>query len=46
VGVIDPVLLRENPEAVKRSQIARGNSPETVDEALAAETSRREALSA
>jgi len=45
VGVIDPVLLRENPEAVKRSQIARGNSPDTVDAALAAEVTRREALS-
>lgn len=46
MGVIDPVLLRENPEAVKRSQIARGNSPDTVDEALAADSSRREALTA
>jgi len=44
--VIDPALLRENPEAVKRSQIARGNSPETVDVAIAAESSRREALAA
>ncbi|HLS93361.1 MAG TPA: serine--tRNA ligase [Microbacterium sp.] len=44
--MIDPALLRENPEAVKRSQIARGNSPETVDVAIAAESSRREALTA
>ena len=43
--MIDPVLLRENPEAVKRSQIARGNSPESVDEALAADAARREAQS-
>ncbi|MTE22955.1 serine--tRNA ligase [Microbacterium sp. ZXX196] len=44
--MIDPVLLRENPEAVKRSQIARGGSPDVVDDALAAEATRRLSLTA
>ena len=44
--MIDPVLLRENPELVKRSQEARGESPETVDEALAADRARRAAITA
>ncbi|WP_345800516.1 serine--tRNA ligase [Microbacterium sp. AZCO] len=42
--MIDPVLLRENPELVKRSQEARGESPDTVDDALAADRSRRAAI--
>lgn len=42
--VIDPVLLRNDPEAVKRSQRARGNDEAVVDEALAADASRRAAL--
>ena len=44
--MIDPVLLRENPELVKRSQEARGESAETVDAALAADTARRAAITA
>jgi seryl-tRNA synthetase len=44
--VIDPVLLRENPELVKRSQEARGHSSDTVDAALAADRERRAALTA
>ncbi|WP_221585083.1 serine--tRNA ligase [Microbacterium sp. G2-8] len=44
--MIDPALLRENPEAVKQSQIARGSSPDAVDAAIAAEASRRSALTA
>src|SRR4051812_185310 len=44
--MIDPVLLRENPELVKRSQEARGESPETVDEALGADRARRAAITA
>jgi len=44
--MIDPVLLRENPELVKRSQEARGESPDTVDEALAADRARRAAITA
>ncbi|QTX03561.1 serine--tRNA ligase [Agromyces archimandritae] len=44
--MIDPVLLRENPELIKRSQAARGESVELVDEALAADASRRQAITA
>jgi len=40
------VLLRENPELVKRSQEARGESPDTVDAALAADRARRQAIAA
>jgi seryl-tRNA synthetase len=42
--VIDPVLLRENPDLIRRSQEARGESPETVDAALAADAERRSAI--
>ncbi|MFT4231305.1 MAG: serine--tRNA ligase [Leucobacter sp.] len=42
--MIDPVLLRNDPEAVKRSQRARGNDEAVVDEALAADAARRSAL--
>src|SRR6478609_6361073 len=44
--MIDPVLLRENPELVKRSQKARGESPDTVDAAIEADRDRRAAISA
>jgi len=44
--VIDPVLLRENSDAVRRSQRARGASVELVDAALKADTERRSAISA
>jgi seryl-tRNA synthetase len=44
--VIDPVLLRENPELVKRSQQARGESTDVVDAALAADRERRAAITA
>jgi seryl-tRNA synthetase len=44
--VIDPVLLRENPVLVKRSQEARGESPDTVDDALEADRARRAAITA
>jgi seryl-tRNA synthetase len=44
--VIDPLVLRDDPELVKRSQIARGHSPETVDAALSADRERRAAISA
>ena len=43
-GVIDPVLLRTDPEAVKRSQRSRGNDEAVVDQALAADAARRAAL--
>ena len=44
--MIDPALLRENPDLVKRSQAARGAAPETVDAALAADADRRAAITA
>jgi seryl-tRNA synthetase len=39
--VIDPVLLRENPDLIRHSQEARGESPDTVDAALSADAERR-----
>jgi seryl-tRNA synthetase len=42
--VIDPVLLRENPELIKRSQELRGESSAFVDEAVAADAVRRAAI--
>ncbi|WP_166867003.1 serine--tRNA ligase [Salinibacterium sp. ZJ70] len=44
--MIDPQLLRETPELVKASQERRGESVSLVDEALAADTARRAAISA
>jgi seryl-tRNA synthetase len=44
--VIDPVLLRENPELIKRSQELRGESPALVDDAVEADTARRAAIAA
>ena len=43
--MIDPVLLRENPDLLRRSQAARGDSVELVDEALRADSDRRTAIS-
>lgn len=42
--MIDPALLRDNPDLVRRSQAARGDSIDLVDEALAADEQRREAI--
>jgi len=42
--VIDPLLLRENPDAVRRSQQSRGSSVALVDDALAADSERRTAI--
>jgi len=42
--VIDPVLLRENPEAVRASQRARQAPEEYVDAALEADAARRSAI--
>jgi len=39
--VIDPQLLRDNPETVRRSQESRGSSVALVDEAIAADANRR-----
>ena len=42
--MIDPVLLRTDPEILKRSQRARGNDESIVDLALTADEARRSAL--
>jgi len=42
--VIDPQLLREDPDAVRRSQAARGASVALVDEAIAADAARRSTI--
>ena len=42
--MIDPQILRDNPDAVKRSQIARGASADVVDEAIAADARRRASI--
>ncbi|NLA64638.1 MAG: serine--tRNA ligase [Leucobacter sp.] len=42
--MIDPLLLRNDPDTIKRSQRVRGNDESTVDEALAADEARRAAL--
>ena len=44
--MIDPVLLRENPDVIRASQVARGSDPALVDAALAADAERRAALAA
>ena len=44
--MIDPQLLRENPDVVRRSQELRGSSVALVDDALAADTARRAAITA
>jgi seryl-tRNA synthetase len=42
--VIDPQLLRENPQLIRRSQEARGASVTLVDAAVAADSARRAAI--
>ncbi len=42
--MIDPRLLREDPDRVRRSQRVRGDDESVVDAALAAEAARREAV--
>ena len=42
--MIDLNLLRENPEAVKASQRARGRDEQLVDKAAEADAKRRKAL--
>lgn len=44
--MIDPALLRENPELIKHSQELRGESSAFVDDALAADAARRTAINA
>ena len=43
-SVIDPQLLRDNPDAIRRSQQARGASVSLVDDALAVDATRRSAI--
>ena len=43
--MIDLRLLRDDPEAVRRSQISRGEDPGLVDVLLAADAARRTAIS-
>lgn len=42
--MIDLKLLRENPEAVRRSQLSRGEDPALVDTLLACDSARRAAI--
>ncbi|MDQ4137384.1 MAG: serine--tRNA ligase [Actinomycetota bacterium] len=42
--MIDPQLLRENPDALRASQRARGDSVELVDRAVEADATRRSAI--
>ncbi|WP_353988645.1 serine--tRNA ligase [Ruicaihuangia caeni] len=42
--MIDPQLLRDNPDVVRRSQEARGSSVELVDRAIEADAARRAAI--
>jgi seryl-tRNA synthetase len=44
--VIDPRLLRDDPDRVRASQRTRGDDESVVDAALAADTARREAIAA
>lgn len=44
--MIDPVLLRENPDVIRASQVARGSDSGLVDVALKADADRRAALAA
>jgi seryl-tRNA synthetase len=42
--VIDPQLLRDDPDLIKASQAARGASVDVVDQAVAADAARRSAI--
>jgi len=42
--VIDPQILRENPDILRRSQEARGASVSLVDDAVVADSRRRETI--
>ena len=44
--MIDLKLLRDDPEAVRRSQLSRGEDPALVDVLLGADTARRAAIAA
>ena len=42
--MLDLKLLRDDPDAVRRSQVARGEDPDLVDAALAADEQRRASI--
>ena len=42
--MIDLAALRQDPEAIKQSQAARGESVELVDQVIVADVARRTAL--
>ena len=42
--MIDLKLLREDPDAVRRSQVSRGEDPALVDQLLSADAARRSAI--
>ena len=42
--MIDPRLLREDPDRLRAAQAKRGLSSDVVDEALAADRARRDAI--
>ncbi|MCZ9309582.1 serine--tRNA ligase [Corynebacterium uberis] len=42
--MIDLKFLRENPDVVRASQVTRGEDPELVDQLLAADEARRQAI--
>ncbi|MBM7517906.1 serine--tRNA ligase [Nocardioides nitrophenolicus] len=44
--MIDPRLLRDEPDRVRASQVKRGASPDAVDRALDADAARRTAIAA
>ncbi|GAA4267164.1 serine--tRNA ligase [Frondihabitans peucedani] len=44
--MIDPQLLRDAPDLLKQSQLARGESTDVVDAAVAADIERRRAIAA
>ncbi|PYY46659.1 serine--tRNA ligase [Curtobacterium sp. MCBD17_023] len=44
--MIDPQLLRDEPDLIKASQAARGASVDVVDQAVAADAARRSAITA
>ncbi len=44
--MIDPQLLRDDPDLIRRSQEARGEPAESVDAAISADAARRAAISA
>jgi len=44
--VIDPQLLRDDPDRIKASQRARGESEQLVDDAVSADAERRTAITA